>query len=93
MQGEAQSDFDGSELTIDQHGMLELLGNPRAREYRLIEFRLEPRRIAGVPGIARPRIAKLLCPLITILGRDRLILPNGDVLEPALLNAAGGEQD
>ena len=79
-------DFDLSTLTIDQHGMLEILGKPRILAYRTLQFRLEPTKYEGVVSIARAREVEHACPVVTILGRDRVILPNGDMLSYADLD-------
>jgi hypothetical protein len=81
VEDEAAPGFDLSDLTTDQHGMLELLGRPRVREYRTIEFQLAPPVIEGVPSISRTRTLHYRCPIVRVLGRDRMILPNGDVAE------------
>lgn len=73
--------FEDSTLTTDQHGMIELLGKPRILGYRVIEFELEPRRYEGTPSMARTQKIHHACPLVTVLGRTRVILPNGDVVE------------
>jgi hypothetical protein len=50
MENDIPPAFDMSSLTTDQHGMLEILGNPRVIEYRLLEFEMDARRIEGLPS-------------------------------------------
>jgi hypothetical protein len=81
MPGEPAPPFEASDLTTDQHGMLEILGNPPVLDYRHLQFQLEAPQISGVPSIAPTYIVEHRCPVVRVLGRERLILPNGDVME------------
>ncbi|RZJ97482.1 MAG: hypothetical protein EOO76_18945 [Novosphingobium sp.] len=81
MAGQLMPDFEDSTLTTDQHGMLELLGRPRIIGYSVLEFLLEPPQYEGVPSIARAQRIHQACPVVNVLGRHRVVLPNGDVNE------------
>lgn len=60
--------------------MLELLGNPAIiRDSSVVLWHSTGSATAEVPSIAPTHTAEHLCPIVHVLGRERAILPNGDI--------------
>lgn len=74
--------FTQRRLSAEQTAMLVLLGNPEiVGGAGTALFYISDPAAAGMPFLKPPYALTYYCPVVSVLGRTRQVLPNGDLIE------------